>query len=157
MNGQVCAHGKHGSSGHKTGGYVVDSAVAFFCIFFNWLEISYLYHPGESFISWQKLRNHKFIPHIKNCMKRHIRPLYVNFGVGGTFVVVFCLVLSAAQLSLASFYFLCFPTAAYVHLDAWCDPYCIVEVDNFWFGFFPNVEFINLDLNDDDIFYQSEA
>ena len=55
---------------------------------------------------------------------------------GGHFLFVFCLVPSVAQLSSASYYFLCFPAAAYVHLDAWLDPYCIVEVDNFWFGLF---------------------
>ena len=78
----------------------------------------------------------------KNCAKLHIRPLYVNFGGGHIFV--FCLVPSVAQLSSASFYFLCFPAAAYVHLDAWCDPYCIVEVDNFLFGLFPSVAQLSL-------------
>ena len=47
---------------------------------------------------------------IKNCAKRHIRPLYVNFR--GDIFFVFGLVLSVAQLSSASFYFLCFPAAA---------------------------------------------
>ena len=57
-------------------------------------------------------------PDIKNCAKRHIRPLYVNFGCRDIFFV-FCLVPSVAQLSSASF--------------------CIVEVNNFWFGLFPSV------------------
>ena len=38
----------------------------------------------------------------KNCAKRHIRPLYVNFW--GDIFFVFCLVPSVAQLSSASFY-----------------------------------------------------
>ena len=63
---------------------------------------------------------------------------------GGPFFV-FCLVPSVAQLSSASFYFLCFPAAAYVHLDTGCDPYCIVEVDNFWSGLFPSVAQLSSD------------
>ena len=57
----------------------------------------------------------KLNPQIKICAKRHIRPLYVNFG--GDVSFVFGLVLSVAQISLASYHFLCFPAAAYVHLD----------------------------------------
>ena len=52
----------------------------------------------------------------KNCAKRHIRPLYVNFE--GDIFFVFGLVPSVAQLSSAFYYFLCFHAAAYVHLDA---------------------------------------
>ena len=58
--------------------------------------------------------------------------------LGGHFFV-FGLVPSVAQLSSASYYFLCFPAAAYAPLGAWWGPYCIVEVDNFWFGLFPSV------------------
>ena len=73
---------------------------------------------------------------MKNCAKRHIRPLYVNFG-GTFFCFLFGSECGTAQFSL--FLFPLIPAAAYVHLDAWCDPYCIVEVDNFWFGLFLSV------------------
>ena len=84
----------------------------------------------SSQLPWYNARSvSNLIDNDKNCAKQHIRPLYVNFG----------LVPSVAQLSSASYYFLCFPAAAYVHLDAWLGPYCIVEVDNFLFGLFPSV------------------
>ena len=47
----------------------------------------------------------------------------------------FGLVPSVAQLSLYSYFILCLPAAAFVHLDACWGPYCIVEVNNFWFGY----------------------
>ena len=79
---------------------------------------------------------------VSTVLKKKLREATYTAAVckfrGGHFFV-FCLVPSVAQLSSASFYFLCFPAAAYVHLDAWCDPYCIVEVDNFLFGLFPSV------------------
>ena len=50
---------------------------------------------------------------------------------GGEIFIVLDLVPSVAQFSSASYYFLCFPAATYVHLDTWWDPYCIVEV--VWF------------------------
>ena len=41
-----------------------------------------------------------------------------NYIEGGDIFLVFGLVPRVAQLSSAAYYFLCFPAAAYVHLDA---------------------------------------
>ena len=80
----------------------------------------------------------------QNGALQHIRPLYVNFG-GTFFCFLFGSECGTAQFSL--FLFPLIPAAAYVHLDAWCDPYCIVEVDNFWFGLFPSVAQLSSDFH----------
>ena len=80
----------------------------------------------------------------KNCAKRHIRPLYVNFrGDIFLFLVWFRVWHSSVQPLFISFNSCCSICPPWRMM--W--PYCIVEVDNFWSGLFPSVAQLSSDFH----------
>ena len=81
----------------------------------------------------------------KNCAKRHIRPLYVNFGGDISCCFWFGSECGTAQFSIFPFpLFSCCSIYPPWHM-MW--PYCIVEVDNFWSGLFPSVAQLSPDFH----------
>ena len=80
----------------------------------------------------------------KNCAKRHIRPLYVNFGGDIFFFLVFFRVWHSSVQPL----FISFNSCSSI-CPPWrmMWPYCIVEVDNFWSGLFPSVAQLSSDFH----------